>query len=134
MVVPPAVVKELDHERTPDLVRRWLSRKPEWLHVQGPRQPLSSVREVLGPGEREAIAIAAELSADLLLMDDRDGRREAERRNLAVLGSLRVLADAARHGFADFPVALDRLRRTNVRASEELLQRVLDYEMRLRRP
>jgi predicted nucleic acid-binding protein len=60
-----------------------------------------------------------------LLIDDRDARREAERRNLPVLGTLRVLADAAEHGFVDLPAAFDRLRKTNFRASEQMLQWLL---------
>lgn len=125
VIVPPAVVAELNQEQTPGLVREWLSARPEWLQVQAPRQALSPLPRVLGPGEREAIALATELSADAVLMDDRDGRREAEKRNLAVLGTLRVLADAAEHGFADLRVALDRLRLTNFRADERLIQQLL---------
>lgn len=125
VVVPPAVVTELDQEQTPSLVRDWLSARPEWLQVQAPRQALSFLPEALGPGEREAIALAVGLSADAILMDDRDGRREAEKRQLAVLGTLRVLADAAEHGFADLRVALDRLRLTNFRADEQLIDRLL---------
>ena len=131
VIVPPAVMTELNHERTPSVVREWFSAKPEWLHVQAPRQELPSLRDVLGAGELEAIALAAELSADALLMDDRDGRHEAEKRNLAVLGTLRVLADAAEHGFVDLVVALDRLRQTNFRADDQLIQRLL---ARLDRP
>lgn len=101
------------------------------MHVQAPRHALTSLRDVLGPGEREAIALAAEISADAVLMDDRDGRREAERMNLAVLGTLRVLADAAEHGFADLRVALERLRSTNFRADERLMSWLL---ARLREP
>ena len=85
VVVPPAVVTELNQEQTPGLVREWFSTRPKWLQVQAPRQALSSLRDVLGPGEREAISLAAELSADAVLMDDRDGRREGEKGNLAVL-------------------------------------------------
>lgn len=134
VVVPPAVVTELNREQTPDIVRRWLSDRPEWLEVQAPRQILSPLRDVLGPGEREAIALAQELSADALLMDDRDGRREAEKRKLAVLGTIRVLGDAAEHGFADLQVAFERLRLTNFRADERLLQQLLaiDAERRKR--
>lgn len=76
-------------------------------------------------GEREAMSLAAELSADALLMDDRDRRREAGRRSLAVRGTLRVLADGAEHGLLNLRVALDRLRRTKFRADERLLQRLL---------
>jgi predicted nucleic acid-binding protein len=132
VVVPPAVVTELDQERTPGLVRLWLAARPEWLQIQAPQQDLSSLRDVLGPGEQEAIALAEELSADALLIDDRDGRREAEKRNLAVLGTLRVLADAAEHGFADLRLALDRLRLTNFRADEPLIQRLLALEAKRR--
>jgi predicted nucleic acid-binding protein len=132
VMVPPAVITELNQERTPVLVRTWLSNKPEWLHVQGPRQLLAPLRGVLGPGEREAIALAAELAADVLLMDDREGRREAERRNLIVLGTLRVLADAAEHDLADLPVALGRLQQTNFRASERLIQWLLEQDAKRR--
>jgi hypothetical protein len=38
---------------------------------------------------------------------------------------LRILADAAKHGFADLRVAFDCLRRTNFRASDELMNRLL---------
>ena len=125
VIVPPGVVTELIQQRTPDIVRAWLSAKPEWLQVQAPREALSWLRDVLGAGEREAIALATELSADALLIDDRDGRREAEKMNLAVLGTLRVLADAAAHDFLNLRVALDRLRQTNFRADERLIQRLL---------
>jgi predicted nucleic acid-binding protein len=132
VVIPPAVITELTRSDTPDSVRSWLSNKPSWCKVQGPSQLLTSLPRTLGPGEREALALAAELSADALLMDDRDGRREAEKLHLAVLGTLRVLADAAQHGFADLPTALIRLRLTNFRASDELLRRILEQDAKRR--
>ena len=127
VVVPPAVIVELNQERTPDLVKTWLSTMPEWLHVQAPRQALTSRLTVLGAGEREAITLAVELSADALLMDDRDAREEAKRLGVPVLGTLRVLVDASEHGLADLSTAFDRLRQTNFRASEPLLKRLLDH-------
>jgi predicted nucleic acid-binding protein len=126
VVVPPAVIAELNQEQTPDLVKTWLSNMPEWLQVQVPRRALTSPRTVLGAGEREAIALATELSADALLMDDRDARQEAERLGVPVLGTLRVLVDASEHGFAHLSTAFDRLRQTNFRASEQLLKRLLE--------
>ena len=59
-------------------------------------------------------------------MDDRDGRREAEALNCHVLGTLRVLADAAEHGFADLAVALERLRTTNFRMDSRLVEEILN--------
>ena len=88
---------------------------------------LTSPGTVLGAGEREAIALAAELSADALLMDDRDARQEAKRLGVPVLGTLRVLVDASEHGLAHLPTAFDRLRGTNFRASEQLLRRLLEH-------
>ena len=124
VVVPPAVIDELSRDETPQPVRDWLKSAPEWLEVRGPREVgRSSVP--LGVGELEAIALAEELSADALLIDDWDGRQEALRRHLNVFGTLRVLADASEEGIVDLGVAVDRLRRTNFRASEELFQWLL---------
>jgi predicted nucleic acid-binding protein len=111
-------MEELAREQTPDIVRQRLSNRPEWLIVQAPAEPVVLRRSGLGPGEAAAIALALELSADALLIDDRDARHEARDHGLIVLGTLRVLADAAKHGFANLRTALDRLRRTNFRASE----------------
>jgi predicted nucleic acid-binding protein len=94
VVVPPAVIVELNRERTPDLVKTWLSNMPEWLHVQAPMQTLTSPRTVLGAGEREAIALPAELSAEALLIDDRDARQRPGDLASPCWVSLHVLADA----------------------------------------
>jgi predicted nucleic acid-binding protein len=125
VLVPPIVISELSHEQTPDIVQHWIANLPDWVRVQGPTRELVAVDLSLGAGERAAIALAEELSADALLIDERDGRREAERRGLPVLGTLRVLADAAEHDLADLPTAFDRLRQTNFRASEPLLKTLL---------
>lgn len=130
IVVPPAVIAELTRHQTPSAVKAWLSNKPTWLDIQAPTQTLTSLQGVLGDGEREAIALAAELSADALLVDDRDARQEADKLGVPVLGTLRVLADASEHGFADLATAFDRLRQTNFRASEPLLQQLLDHAAR----
>jgi len=127
LMVPPAVLRELRQQRTPEVVRSWLSNPPPWFSIETPGQPVEGLSEVLGPGEREAIALASELTA-VLLIDDRDGRREAERKNVEVLGTLRVLYDAAEHGFADLALAFSRLRQTNFRASDQLMQHLLSRD------
>lgn len=45
-------------------------------------------------GESEALALALELDADLLLVDELDARKEADRRGLHYVGALGVLAEA----------------------------------------
>lgn len=48
----------------------------------------------LDPGESEAIAIALELAADRILIDERRARRVASEFNLRPLGLLGILAEA----------------------------------------
>jgi len=125
-------VAELTHERTPPLVNSWIKNKPDWFQVQAASRAIR-LSAALGPGEGEAIVLAEELSADALLIDDRDGRREAARRGLPVLGTLRVLADAAEGNLVDLAVAFDRLRLTNFRADEALLQQLASMDQLRRR-
>jgi predicted nucleic acid-binding protein len=92
VLIPPAVTEELQRPRTPAPVRAWIVSLPAWLEVHTPRQPLITPTLPLGAGEREAISLAQEIRANLLLMDDLDGREEAEHHGFAVMGTLRVLA------------------------------------------
>jgi len=88
----------------------------------------------LDPGEREAIALAEALRADALIIDEKRGRREAERRKLRVIGTVRVLDDAAEVGLIDLPTALDRLQSFGFYLDATLRQFLLDrHSARLKR-
>ncbi len=83
----------------------------------------------LGVVERpEAIALAEQLKADVLLVDDWAARREAERRSLKVQGMLGLLSVASELGLIDITEMIGRLRTTNFRASEKLIQFILDRD------
>ena len=65
----------------------------------------------LGPGESEAIALALDLKADLILLDEKEGRRKAQRLGLRVMGVGGVLLAAkARQHIAEVRPCLDDLR------------------------
>ena len=57
-----------------------------------------SLRADLGEGEAEAIAIAMELEADLLLIDEHQGRTIATRLSLKFIGLLGILIEAKHRG------------------------------------
>jgi hypothetical protein len=63
-------------------------------------QPLASqiVAARLGPGEREAIALALELGATELVLDDLSARRLAQSLHIVVIGSVGLLLRAKEKG------------------------------------
>jgi len=132
VIIPPAVAEELNHESTPDVIRAWLAGRPDWLEIRQPTHTLPPEVD-LDPGEQQAIALAEELAADLLLVDEWDARREAERRQLRVIGTLRVLADGAERGLTDLEESFDRLRGTSFRVNSELLASLLEEHRRRQR-
>lgn len=60
---------------------------------------VSQLRRDLDEGEAEAIVLAQEISADLLLIDDQAARRHAARLGLRFIGLLGVLLEAKTAGF-----------------------------------
>jgi predicted nucleic acid-binding protein len=99
--IPHAVDAECDriaHAPTREIILRAVASK--WLVVH----PIASdhladlLLSDLDRGEAEAIALACEARADLLLMDERDGRRIARELGLRVRGVLGVLLRAKKTG------------------------------------
>jgi len=134
VVIPEAVWRELQHPETPTAVSEWITRRPAWLEIERTTVPPDQSLRMLGEGEREAIILAQQHGPDvLLLMDEGKGRREAQRRNLRITGTLGVLNDAASRGWLDLPSAFQRLRQTTFRASPSLLQSLLDRDSKRKR-
>jgi predicted nucleic acid-binding protein len=126
VLVPPAVMAELQALGTPDIVRSWAGQLPDWLEVVDAREPRKPSLSYLGSGEQEAITLAATLLNTPLLIDDRDGRREAEHFSVKIIGTLGVIAHAAERKLVRVEEVIERLRRTNFRASPRLLKAILD--------
>ncbi len=73
---------------------------PDWLKVRpvGNQTKVQTYLLKVDLGEAEAIALAEELQADYLLIDERKGRRLAQARDLRVVGLLGVILIAKRRG------------------------------------
>ncbi len=124
--IPQAVHDEIHHYPEAIGVSE-LSTAP-WLVVT----PVSDVLAVellldqLDVGESEAIVLAHELRAGLLLMDERRGRRRAMRSGLTVAGTLAVLIQARQQGLVGpLHPLLERLRELPFHMSEALYADVL---------
>ena len=76
-------------------------------------------------GEQEAITLAVQLEADLILLDDLAARRIATQLKLEIVGLLGILGSAAEKERVDFSAAIERLQQTTFRASSKLIQSLL---------
>ena len=130
ILIPPALLEELKHPLVPQSVRSWATSPPDWLEVLTPMNPIIVAQ--LDLGESEAIALAAQMHAQVLLMDEPAGRQEAARRGLRVAGTLAVLDEGDHAGLVNFDAAVDRLRETSFRVSQAVLTEI--QERRSRRP
>ncbi len=122
VLIPGAVYAELDDIETPPPVRDWLKSMPGWLVVETP-SPTTIDADVrsLDTGEQAAIALAAQVHADLLLMDDRAGVAVARARGFATTGTLGLLVMGARLGLVNLDDAFARLKTTSFRYRQEML-------------
>lgn len=80
----------------------------------------------LGLGECAAFVLAEELGADLILVDDRGARREANKLNLPVIGTVGVLLIAKQRGLIfNVKEMLDALIANGMRINQRLYRQAL---------
>ena len=118
VAVPPAVVSEV----SPALIL------PSRIERRDSAQPIGALvlSASLGTGESEAIGLALEANARLVILDDRPARRSAQALRLPVVGTLGVLLAAKRRGLIpDMRSCLDELLRHDFRVSPRLREDVL---------
>ena len=130
VVIPQAVQDELLRPVAPEIVRIWSGQAPAWLQIRTPQGSADSSLARLDPGERDAIMLAAELGADQLIVDDREGRRLAADRGIPVIGTLGVLKEAATVGLVDLRACVARLQATSFYVAPEVLKNLLHESSR----
>jgi predicted nucleic acid-binding protein len=131
VIVPEVVLAELSHAGAPQIVRGWAQHPPQWIEPRRPAASDDPYLRILDPGEREAILLAEELTADLLLIDEKRGRVEAARRGLPTTGTLGVLLLAARQKLIDPPHVYSRLvSETSFRSTPQLEETFLKLTAR----
>ena len=124
VVIPPPVAAELVSPKRPGEVRAFMASPPRWLSVRSPSR-LEAI-DHLDPGELEAISLAIELGADLLLIDEARGREVAISLHIPTARTAAVLFDAANAGvLPDLRSAFDQLRATNFRVPGRVLDELL---------
>jgi len=126
VIIPPAVAAEvLAGGRKRVGVSEF--QQASWLE----QRPLADPRRAdllvdLDRGEAEVIALAQELNADLVIIDERLGRRHAGRLGLPITGTLGVLLKAKQAGLVtELSPLITRLRHGGIRLGDGVVAKVL---------
>jgi len=115
--IPPEVESELTNSKydTVDI----LAGTTNCLHVQSPIDIV--VFNGLNPGETAAIALAQELKADLLIIDEKSGRKVALKLRLQTVGTIGVLEMAAHAGLLDLPNTFEQIKQMKFHVTHAFL-------------
>ena len=85
--------------------------RPVWLKVRTADVSLFIPIKKISDGQREALALALELKADVVLMDDKDAAAEAQRHRILTIPTFAILEQAAARNLIDLPKTVDAMRR-----------------------
>jgi predicted nucleic acid-binding protein len=124
VIIPPAVLTELSHASAPVQISNWATNPPAWVTVATPSS-IPGKFDGLDFGERQALALAQEIHADLVLLDDKVARRVALRELMRVKGTLGIVAEAAKANLLDFVETVEQLQRTSMHLDEDVVGMVI---------
>jgi predicted nucleic acid-binding protein len=127
ILAPPAVLREIS-ERQDEAARQVEEVLRDWLQTRAVEDRLLStvLQSDLGEGEAEAIALALEVGAERIVLDDLDARRFADRLGLRSVGTLGLLLGARLRGeIPSLREEIDRLRLGGFRAAPALVETLL---------
>lgn len=125
IIIPQAVYDELISDPKNKVVIESLS----WIEIREIKETdfTRKLKEVLDPGESEAIATALELDADFIIIDEKKGRKIAEDNGLRKIGLLGILVESKRKGLIkEVRYLLEQLtEKANFFVSEKLYKDIL---------
>ena len=123
--IPRKVEKEF--LKKDPIVRREALENAPWIKTIDLTDPQTAAVYVeLDEGEAEALALAAEHDARLILLDEKVGRQTAEKVGLTVKGIVGILLEAKEEGLIDvIKPLLIRLRDNGIHLSESLINNAL---------
>jgi uncharacterized protein len=136
VVVPPAVAREL--ENPPSSMQIVVLSAWSFIAIQSPQsaQRVAELKLTLDLGEAEAIALAEQIGAQAVLIDESAGRAVAMNCGLTVVGTIGVLLRAKQLGLcpAIEPLLTRLQQELNFFISPALRQRVLQQANELSPP
>lgn len=127
VVIPASVLHEIRAKRgTEARSIGALVRSHKFRLRRATRRALKALPADLGAGEREAIALAVELGADLVVLDDQQGRQVARETGLSVTGTIGIFLEAwKRSMIPSMRRELDRLIEAGMWIDEAFYHRIL---------
>lgn len=133
VIIPQAVFDELQDPRTPLKVKAWMQSRPAWLELRQADISIFTPQKMIGEGEREALALALELKADAVLMDDKGATLEARRLNIRAIPTFFILEQAAEKNLLDLPQAIEKMKQTGFYPPPEVVIQAMLERDRQRR-
>lgn len=126
VMVPPAVWHEVT-EKGKGMPGSLEVSRLEWLIIKEPQpQTLTPLSILVDPGEAEAIALAQTIDDSIVLLDDAQARRVAERFDIPRIGTIGLLRKAKKKGLIDqLKPQIEILKENNIYISQNLIDAVL---------
>ncbi len=124
--IPESVRDELEAEGASETVRQWIASPHAWLRIIPVAETLGVALAGLHRGEQEAILLGKQLSADVVILDEKAARHVAAEQGLAVIGLIGILDRAAGIKLIDLPHVIAQLSQTNFRIAPRLLKQLLE--------
>ncbi|MEQ8705447.1 MAG: DUF3368 domain-containing protein [Phaeodactylibacter sp.] len=125
IIIPQAVYDELVSDTKNKVIIESLS----WIKIKEVKENdiTRNLKEVLDPGESEAITLALKLDADFIIIDEKKGRKIAEDYGLRKIGLVGILVESKRKGLIkEVRNLLEQLiEKANFFVSEKLYKDVL---------